>query len=189
MSDCLILDQNWIPQSFCNYKVAVKLWYEGRATIIKEDESGKTLSSPSLTIGMPRIIVVKNAWKKKKRVSVPCTRRNILTRDRATCQFCGVTLSTSDYTIDHVKPRCQGGITEWTNVVIACVRCNKRKAGQTPEQANMKLLSVPVAPKANDPRYNFKLRVKKLRPEWSDWQEYLYAEQASWYYYNVELDH
>jgi 5-methylcytosine-specific restriction endonuclease McrA len=181
MNDTLVLDSNWQPVGFCNWQNAVKLYWEDRAEIVKEDEGGKVLRSPSFEMGMPRVIQVKNAWTKRKRMAVPCTRRNILTRDHATCQYCGKVVHTTDYTIDHVNPRCQGGITEWSNVVIACIRCNKRKGGRTPEQADMPLLHQPVVPKVSDPKFNFKLHINKLRPEWKQWE--------SWLYWNVELDH
>jgi 5-methylcytosine-specific restriction endonuclease McrA len=182
-----VLDSNWIPQSFCSWNTAIKLWYEGRATVIKEDEGGKVLRSPSLTMGIPRIIVVKNAWKKRRRTLVPCSRRNILIRDHATCQYCGKVVTTQEFQIEHVIPRCQGGKTTWENVVVSCIKCNSRKDGRTPAQAKMPLLSIPYAPKVTDPRFNFKLHIQKLRPEWSEYKEWLYAEGSSWYYYNVEL--
>jgi hypothetical protein len=60
------------------------------------------------------------------------------------------------------------------------MRCNKTKGGRTPEQAGMALLSRPVAPKPSDPRYNFKLHIKTMRPEWRDWE--------TWLYWNAVLD-
>lgn len=193
MSDTLVLDQNWKPVGFVPWQRAVKLYFEDRANIVKEDLGGKVLHSPSFEMGMPRVIQVKNAWTKRMRMSVPCTRRNLLTRDHATCQYCGKVVGTHEYTIDHVVPRCQGGKTEWTNVVIACVRCNKNKGGLTPEQAGMPLRTHMTeaelkfgyknrlyTPKVTDPRFNFKLRISKLRPEWQEW--------STWLYWNVELD-
>ena len=202
MNDTLVLDSNWIPQSFCSYQTAVKLWYEGRATIVKEDESGKMLHSPSFEMGLPRVICVKNAWVKRKRQAVPCTRSNIYLRDNGTCQYCGKHITTQEFQIEHVVPRCQGGTTIWSNVVASCLRCNRDKGGRTPEQAGMQIRRVfshaeidleykqrPYTPKSTDPRFNFKLHINKLRPEWTDWEQWLYAEKASWSYWNVELDH
>jgi len=189
MSDCLVLDMNWKPTGFMSWQNAIKLIWESRATVVKEDESGKMLHSPSFTMGMPRIIVVKNAWVKRRKMSVPCSRRNIYMRDKGDCQYCGKHCSTQDFQIEHVTPRCQGGTTIWNNVVVACQRCNKNKDGRTPEQAGMPLLRKPFVPKVDDPLYNFKLHVKHIRPEWKDWQNWLYAEKASWSYWNVELDH
>jgi 5-methylcytosine-specific restriction endonuclease McrA len=180
MADTLVLDMNWEPVGFCSWRKAVKLWYEDRAVIIKEDETGKVLRSPSFELGMPRVIRVRNAWVKRKRLAVPCTRRNVLVRDNATCQYCGKAVKTNEFTIDHVLPLCQGGKTEWLNVAVSCVRCNKQKGGRTPEQAGMPLLKQPNVPKVNDPRFNFKLRIHKVRNEWKDYAAYLY--------WNVALD-
>lgn len=186
--DCLVLDSNWEPQSFCDWTNAVKLIFEGRADVVKEDEGGKVLHSPSLTMGLPRVIVVKNLWKKRWRTSVPCTRRNLLVRDHAICQYCGKVVTTQEFQVEHVIPRCQGGTTVWENVVIACPKCNSRKDGRTPAQAKMPLLNKPYVPKVSDPRFNFKLHVKNIRKEWKDWQNYLYSEKASWFYWNVTLE-
>ena len=46
-------------------------------------------------------------------------------------------------------PRCQGGLTNWNNIVVACTDCNSKKAGRTPEQAGMKLRRQPYRPKHN----------------------------------------
>ena len=75
MADTLILDMNWQPQSFCSWQNAVKLIWEGRATVVKEDEGGRVLRSPSFQMGMPRVIVVKNAWRRRKRLAVPFSDR------------------------------------------------------------------------------------------------------------------
>jgi 5-methylcytosine-specific restriction endonuclease McrA len=188
MSDTLVLDSNWQPKSFCSWQNAVKLIWEGRAQVIKEDEAGRVLRSPSFTMGMPRVIVVKNSWIRRKRQAVPFSRRNIAIRDHSECQYCGRVLETAEYTLDHVVPRSQGGVSSWTNLVLACIRCNKRKSGETLAQSGMRLLHEPVAPKVDDPRFNFKLHIRNLRPEWKDWQNWLYAEKASYLYWNITLD-
>jgi len=180
MSDCLVLDANWQPKSFCSWQNAVKLIWEGRAQVVKEDEGGRILHSPSFEIGLPRVIVVKNAWVRRKRQSVPFSRRNIAIRDHSECQYCGHVLQTSEYTLDHVVPRSKGGVSSWLNLVLACVRCNKRKNNETLKESGMRLLKVPVEPKPDDPKYNFKLHIKHVRNEWKDYAAYLY--------WNVELE-
>jgi 5-methylcytosine-specific restriction endonuclease McrA len=180
MADTLILDSNWRPAGFCSWQNAVKLAYEGRADIIREDEAGRILRSVNFQMGMPRVIVVKNAWTRRRKMAVPFSRRNIALRDNSECQYCGKLLKTHEYTLDHVLPRSQGGLSTWLNLVLACVRCNKRKAGCTPTQAGMQLLQQPFEPKRDDPKYNFKLHIRKLRPEWKEW--------ASWLYWNVSLE-
>ena len=67
------------------------------------------------------------------------SRKNILLRDRYTCQFCGKQFSSSDLTLDHVMPRSRGGPTSWENLVACCYECNNRKGDRTPEEAGIQL--------------------------------------------------
>ena len=73
-------------------------------------------------------------------------------------------------------PRCQGGKTEWGNIVMACYRCNQAKADRTPTQADMRLVKMPVRP-TYIPMFNARLRVQKkdVPAEWRD-------------YWSIELD-
>ena len=171
--DTLILDSNWKPVDFCSWENAIKLWYEDRAQIIKEDVFGKKLHSPSTEIGFPRVIVVKNSWTRRKREVIPLSRSNIYLRDNGECQYCGFKLGVK-YTIDHVWPQCKGGQDTWDNLVLACGSCNRQKAGYTLKESGMSLRRVPVQPKSDDPKFNFKLHVHTLRPEWKDWKDFLY---------------
>jgi 5-methylcytosine-specific restriction endonuclease McrA len=180
MNDTLVLDMNYRPVGFCSWQNAVKLWWENRAIILKEDEGGKVLRSPSFEMGLPRVIRVQNAWVRRKRQTVPMSRRNIAVRDHSECQYCGKVLKTEEYTLDHVVPRSKGGLSSWLNLVLACVRCNKRKGGQTLVESGMRLLQTPVVPKVDDPKYNFKLHINRVRNEWKDYAAYLY--------WNVELE-
>ena len=69
------------------------------------------------------------------------SRKNILLRDRYTCQYCGVQPGPEELTIDHVLPRSQGGLTTWDNVVTACRECNHRKGGRTPEEIALAIVA------------------------------------------------
>jgi 5-methylcytosine-specific restriction endonuclease McrA len=180
MMDCLVLDKNWKPVSFTGWQNAIKLWYEGVAEIIKEDED-KRVHSQYFDKGVPRVIVVKNAWVKRlKKQDLPCSRRNVFIRDNGACQYCGMKLTTWNYTLDHVFPQCLGGKDTWENLVVACQECNWKKAGKTLQQSGMHLRRIPVKPKNNDSKFTFRLRINKLRPEWKEWE--------SWIYWNIELE-
>src|SRR5256884_7736043 len=48
------------------------------------------------------------------------SRKNILLRDRNTCQFCGGVFSNSELTLDHVVPHSRGGRSSWENLVACC---------------------------------------------------------------------
>ena len=64
-------------------------------------------------------------------------------RDQYTCQYCGMHVTRSEATVDHIFPRSRGGRSTWGNLCTACKRCNNRKANRTPQEAGM---VVPVIP-------------------------------------------
>jgi 5-methylcytosine-specific restriction endonuclease McrA len=71
------------------------------------------------------------------------SRKNILLRDRYTCQYCYRVLPSVELTLDHVQPRSRGGGSSWENLVACCHPCNNRKGSRTPEEAGMKLAKAP----------------------------------------------
>ena len=56
-------------------------------------------------------------------------RRSIKEHFDNTCIYCGETHDITDLTIDHVHPRCRGGV-DAHNTVCACLRCNQQKGSQ-----------------------------------------------------------
>uniref|UniRef100_J3MIW1 HNH nuclease domain-containing protein n=2 Tax=Oryza brachyantha TaxID=4533 RepID=J3MIW1_ORYBR len=109
----------------------------------------QTVSSPSGSFYIPAVLRVPELLQvvKRRRVKHSLSRKNILYRDGFICQYCS---SPDNLTIDHVIPTSRGGKWEWENLVTACSRCNSRKGQKTLEQANMKLLKAPKAPKEFD---------------------------------------
>lgn len=108
---------------------------------------------------------------------VKLNRRNLFARDRNQCQYCGKTFPTSELSIDHILPRSQGGGDSWENLVCACVKCNARKGGRTPEQASMSLIRKVVRPKRNP-----LISIRLGQDRYSSWKAFL--DDAYW---NVEL--
>jgi len=127
-------------------------------------------------LAVPRIIRVLTFSRVPKR-EVKFNRRNLFARDRNTCQYCGRRFATSELTLDHVLPRSRGGVTSWTNIVCACVRCNVRKGGRTPEQAHMAMIRRPAKPHRNPA-----LRISLSDRHYSSWKHFLDAA-----YWDVEL--
>lgn len=70
----------------------------------------------------------------------------LFARDRHICMYCGNHFSRGELTRDHVLPLSRGGKDIWVNVVTACLHCNIKKGGRTPQQAGMPLLAVPYRP-------------------------------------------
>ncbi len=48
------------------------------------------------------------------------SRKNILMRDRYTCQYCQRALPYVELTLDHVIPRSRAGESTWENLVACC---------------------------------------------------------------------
>ena len=74
------------------------------------------------------------------------TNAALFARDRHLCLYCGEHYHRTELTRDHVVPVSKGGRDSWENVVSACLHCNVRKGGRTPQQASMPLLAVPYRP-------------------------------------------
>ena len=129
-----------------------------------------------MEIAVPKIIRLLG-YDRLPKQEVKLNRRNIFARDRNLCQYCGKKFSTQELSLDHIHPRSQGGESSWINLVCCCVRCNTRKGGRTPEQANMKLIRPPVKPKRNPV---VSLRVGNDR--YASWRQFV--DQAYW---SVEL--
>ena len=108
---------------------------------------------------------------------VKLNRRNLFARDRNRCQYCGRSFPTNELTIDHVKPRSQGGEDSWTNLVCACVKCNAKKGGRTPDQAKMALRKVPARPRRHP-----LISVRLGQERYESWKAFL--DEAYW---SVEL--
>lgn len=97
-----------------------------------------SISSAYLSIRVPEIIVLKSGVAPTKKV-MAFSKKNLLRRDRQTCQYCGIRPGPHALTMDHVHPRAQGGKSSWMNCVMSCKPCNTRKANRTPDQAGMPL--------------------------------------------------
>ena len=127
-------------------------------------------------LAIPRIVRLL-FYDRLPRQGVKFNRRNIFARDRNRCQYCGKRFTTSELSLDHVLPRSQGGEANWTNIVCCCVKCNVKKGGRTPDEANMKLITKPVKP-ARSPVVTLRLNSQK----YASWKQFL--DTAYW---NVEL--
>jgi len=109
--------------------------------------NGRMVHSPSLSFLAPDAIYLVT-FDRLPQVEVVFSRANLLIRDRYTCQYCGKSVKNpKDRTIDHILPRSRGGKTTWDNVVLCCRKCNLKKGDRTPEEAGMKLLAKPRAPR------------------------------------------
>lgn len=137
----LVLNQSYEPMTVCRARRAVVLIYQGKAEMLENGVG--FIHSIRETLPLPSVIRVAHLIKRPRRIR-KLTRFEIFNRDRHTCQYCGQ--QTRPLTLDHVIPRYRGGQHTWENIVSACVACNRRKAGRTPQEASMKLARLPSPP-------------------------------------------
>ena len=142
----------------------------------KGDVDIEWIGTPTKMIMVPKVIRLLY-YTKVPYVSTRLTRQNLFERDRHTCQYCGKKFKIEDLTIEHILPRSRGGKSSWENLVCACIDCNRKKRDRTPEEAGMKLLTVPRKPK-DMPALKLKVTAKRYK----DWDHFLTD-----IYFNVEL--
>ena len=144
MLPVLVLNQNYQPLNVCNVRRAIVLLGRGRAELIINGKHKIMTVTDSYTA--PSVIRLFNFVKRpilQRRLS----REEVFSRDGYLCQYCGK--SRNNLTLDHVVPRYRGGPHSWDNVVAACIPCNHRKAGATPKEAGMNLITFPREPRPN----------------------------------------
>jgi 5-methylcytosine-specific restriction endonuclease McrA len=190
----LVLNRSFLPIHITSVRRAFSLLYQGVAEAVNAQYqtfdfaswSELSLSVHDETVGMvnrvirvPRVILLV-AYDRLPRRQVRFSRFNIYARDKSTCQYCGKRFARTDLNLDHVVPRSQGGTSRWENVVCSCHACNRKKGGQTPEQAGMHLLKAPRRPEWTP----FMMQTFSLR-HYQEWAPFLSTVDAS--YWNTEL--
>jgi 5-methylcytosine-specific restriction endonuclease McrA len=123
----------------------VVLLLSEKAQLVEAAEA--TLRSERLTLPLPLVIRLVTYVRIPRHWRLPVSRRGVLARDSYTCQYCGAQPGRAQLTVDHVLPRSQGGGKSWENLVAACGPCNRRKGGRRPEEAGMRLMTRPAAPR------------------------------------------
>jgi 5-methylcytosine-specific restriction endonuclease McrA len=141
-----------------------------------EPEGYDWVATLNFDVAVPKIIRLL-FYDRLPRSDVKFNRRNIFARDENRCQYCGKKFPTKELSLDHVVPRSMGGRSVWENVVCACVQCNVRKGGRTPEQARMTLTRRPVKPRRNP-----LIHVHLGHQRYHSWKQFL--DHAYW---SVEL--
>lgn len=188
----LVLNRSWAAISTTTVRQALVLAYRRAARIICPETcraydfrdwaelsrraGGPAISTPLLRIRVPEVIVLLSYNGFPKR-GVAFSRRNIYRRDRYTCQYCGARPGSELLSIDHVLPRSRGGRSNWENCVLACLRCNKRKADRTLEESGLALRREPVRP-----AWHAALEIA-VGSRKASWEKFV-SEQ----YWNVELE-
>jgi len=137
----LVLNASYEPINICGARRALVLVLKGVAKT--EEEHGLTLHAQRSRMAMPSVIRLLE-YRRIPHQTRALSRKNILLRDRNTCQYCSVVLPSGELTLDHVIPRSRGGNSTWENLVACCHSCNRRKGNRMlHELDDMKLLREP----------------------------------------------
>jgi 5-methylcytosine-specific restriction endonuclease McrA len=137
----LVLNASYEPINICGARRALVLVLKGVART--EEELGTTLHAQHNRVAMPSVIRLLE-YRRIPYQTRALSRKNILLRDRNTCQYCGIALAPGELTLDHVIPRSRGGTSTWENLVACCHECNRRKGNRMLNEIDdMKLMREP----------------------------------------------
>ena len=187
----LVLNRSWQPVGVTTVaRSLIKVWNDAARIVDPADfqlyswddwaacepaEGEGFIATQWLKIRAPEVVTLTH-YDRQPRNIVAFSRRNVFKRDNYTCQYCGCRPGSEELTIDHVVPRSHGGISSWTNCVLACVACNHRKADRTPDGAGMPLRREPTRPVWNPSYARHGVRLES----WSK-----FVSDAYW---NVDLE-
>ena len=163
----LVLNASYEPINICAARRALVLVLKGVASA--EEESSNAVHSARAAVRLPSVIRLLE-YRRIPRQTRALSRKNILMRDRYTCQYCHRTLPASELTLDHVVPRSRGGETSWENLVACCHHCNNRKGNRTPDEAAMRLARSPRPFSLHTSRHLMRLLAKSDE----QWRKYLF---------------
>lgn len=165
----LVLNASYEPINICAARRALVLVLKGVASA--EEITIHTIRASRNTFPVPSVIRLLE-YRRIPHQTRALSRKNIMMRDRYTCQYCHRTSPVHDLTLDHVVPRSRGGETTWENLVACCHGCNNRKGSRTPDEANMNLLRAPRPFSLHTSRHLMRLLAKSEEP----WRKYLFYE-------------
>jgi 5-methylcytosine-specific restriction endonuclease McrA len=189
----LVLNRSWVAVNVATVRRALTLVYQDVARIVAPEDystynfegwieasqaarKGQRIESATFSFCVPEVIVL-STFNGRFSKEVRFSRRNIFERDENCCQYCGKRFERTELTLDHVTPRSRGGTSTWTNIVLACIKCNMRKGDRLLSEIHMKLLRKPIKP-----QWATRVGVKLGRAYKPSWERFL--EEAYW---DVEL--
>jgi 5-methylcytosine-specific restriction endonuclease McrA len=188
----LVLNRHWVPIGTTSVRTALCLLHRRTARAVSPDdysvhdfdswaclrvaEEEPCIRTVSLRLRVPEVVLL-TRYDKYPRHRVTFSRRNIFRRDRYACQYCGARPRVDELSVDHVVPRSRGGKSTWTNCVLSCLRCNRKKGNRRVEEAGLRLLRSAVEPPWT-PCISIPLGKRK-----TSWQQFISRE-----YWEVELD-
>lgn len=175
----LVLSKGWQPIDTITVRAAFGRLFSGNVFFMDEDDYSlhdveawlalpvtdeRHLRTNHDKVRVPEVIVMRSGYS-PDRNKLNFGRRNLLKRDRGTCQYCGEQPSNSKLTMDHVIPRSKGGPKSWQNCVLACLDCNGVKGDKSLAESGLKLIDRPELKTLHPDQPN--LWKKIYEPNWS----------------------
>lgn len=161
----LVLNASYEPINMVPARRAIALVMKGAALV--EHASAHVIRTSRLNVPVPSVVRLL-CYKRVPRPNRTVSRRNILLRDRYSCQYCGEVLPPKSLTLDHVIPRSRSGQSTWDNLVACCQGCNNRKGNRTPAEAGMTLAKKPG-------HVGIHARHRLMIGDSSEWDKYLFC--------------
>lgn len=164
---------SYVPLSLWSWQDTIRACLRDAVTVV--DTYDVDVRSPSLTMALPSVIVLKRYIPQRQRDAVPAfSHRNLCLRDKFQCQYCAKRLPAQRLTCDHVRPQSKGGATGWENCVAACPACNVRKGSLSLAEIKplgMRLARQPFAPSW----YALQRNAREFQPQGlhEDWADYM----------------
>lgn len=163
----LVLNASYEPVNVCAARRAIVLVLKGVAA--PEEMSANTLRGARAEFAVPSVIRLLE-YRRIPLQTRALSRKNILMRDRHTCQYCLKSGAGANLTLDHVVPRSRNGESTWENLVACCHECNNRKGNRTPEEAGMRLARQPRPFSLHTSRHLMRLLARSE----NQWRKYLF---------------
>lgn len=133
----LALDKNYMPMVEMTRRKALKALVSGRAEALNLRTWEKMSWADVVTKPFHAVVFMSAKAVSEVKLGFGRGTSSVLKRDGHKCQYKGC--NARGVTLDHVVPKCQGGLSTWGNLVACCLDCNQKKGGRTPEQAGMEL--------------------------------------------------
>lgn len=178
-TNCLVLNADYTPITIINWQKAIVWSFKHDANhkigveIIDFYKDDYILCTNDKKYPIPAVVKTAKYFRINN-AKVKFSRKNLFIRDNYSCQYCGKKVDINQMTYDHVIPKSlwnndKLSPTSWTNIVTACVYCNRKKGNKTPKQANMPLKNLPIMPQKNIkylPIASYLVKIKDIPAEW-----------------------
>lgn len=160
----LLLGASYEVLHFISMRRAIKLYFNNKIEVISHWNDDLFFGYGS--IKSPAIIkLIKPP--RRQFFGKNFNRKAVIKRDKSSCQYCGIKLSYSEITIDHIIPKVLGGINSFSNCVVSCKECNGRKGDCLLEETDLSLLRKPTLPSFSDKK-SYLDNPEYWHPEWNN---------------------